>query len=617
MLASFSFRVVEAVAFATLLGMPGLVLVAEGELPSRPVDLPAIVAEPVAGTAVNPLPAPSMNPAVTTAIVRAVSPWSAMVEGKLPLGMLPDDDRVGSPTVPMDSWIYPALERLSTYGLIPSQQTAIRPWTRQECRRQVTEAMLLLRDMELSDGPDGQARSLLAALDEELLAPSDGFKVETVYARAGTIAGPALADSFHIGQTWWNDYGRQLGRGSDAIAGVSMRWTHGRFFFYDRQEGQYGPGAAAINASQAQLFTQLDMMSGNPVPSPATFYATAAQPAYARQRPLELYAGIAFGGNELSFGKQELYWGPGTMGPWSFSMNAEPNYNLRFEAERPHPFPFVPSWGSYRFSLVFGKLSGHHFPARPYYNAQKADFTFGQGKYVEMSFTRWSLLWGVGHPMTLGSLYHNLVSSNSEGSQYGYFNRTDPGDRKSDFDMRVHVPGLSHLLTIYADAFADDEVNPIDAPRRVPWDVGMYLASVPGLPKLDFRLEAATSEELSQDEGGQRFFINSVYLDANTNKSFLLGNAVGRDARAIEGRVGYWFTARTRVEAGYRQNKGGTQYLPGGATISDGFARGTYALTHDTSLQVFVQRERFLIPSYEPGSQHNTSGWFQVTWTSH
>src|ERR1700754_2221152 len=51
-----------------------------------------------------------------------------------------DDDRSGSAFVPMDSWVYPALERLSTLGLIPSQSVSIRPWTRQECRRQLREA---------------------------------------------------------------------------------------------------------------------------------------------------------------------------------------------------------------------------------------------------------------------------------------------------------------------------------------------------------------------------------------------------------------------------------------------------------------------------------------------
>ncbi len=74
----------------------------------------------------------------------------------------------------------------------------------------------------------------------------------------------------------------------------------------------------------------------------------------------------------------------------------------------------------------------------------------------------------------------------------------------------------------------------------------------------------ASSEELSQDEGGARFFINSQYRDSNTNKGFLLGNAVGRDGRAIEARTGYWFSARSRVELGYRQNKICEVFLPSG-----------------------------------------------------
>ena len=61
----------------------------------------------------------------------------------------------------------------------------------------------------------------------------------------------------------------------------------------------------------------------------------------------------------------------------------------------------------------------------------------------------------------------------------------------------------------------------------------------------------------------------------------MLGNAIGRDRRAIEGRTSYWFSARTRVEAGYRQNKTGTLFLPGGGTITDGFVNASYAFnTH-------------------------------------
>ena len=534
-----------------------------------------------------------------------------------------DSDRTGSTNVPMDSWIYPVLERLGSMGLIPSQSVAIRPWTRQECRRQLREAEDILYgfgslDVNVPDSLHVEAERMLPELEYELSEP-DGratAALESAYVRAGVIAGPALTDGFHFGQTWWNDFGRPLGRGTSSIEGLSWRAVAGRFFLYDRQEIQTDPGLPAVTATRAALFNQLDNVPfdvpGTAVPAGALILPSPALSAYVRQRPIELYAGVAFAGNSLSFGKQELYWGPTTMGPLSFSSNAEPTYNLRLVATRPHPLPFFPDLGTYRFDVVFGKLSGHSHPARPYFNGQKTDLTLGP--YFETSFTRWSILWGVGHPITFHSLKANLFSSNSTGSDFGYGDRLDPGDRKSAFDFRLHVPGLSQYVTLYADSYADDELNPIDAPRRVAWSPGIYLARLPHLPHADFRFETTSSEELSQDEGGTRFFINNQYRDGNTNKGFLLGNAAGRDARAYEGRVGYWFSDRTRAEIAYRQTNGGN-FLPGGSTISDAFTNVTFALSKTWSAQAFAQYERFLVPSYLAGSQQNGSARLQIMWT--
>jgi len=201
-----------------------------------------------------------------------------------------------------------------------------------------------------------------------------------------------------------------------------VRAVSGRYFFFDRQELQTDPGLPAVSQQQSDLFNQLDnnaFQAPGVITDPtAIIYPKPAVSAYVRQRPLELYAGVAFAGTSLSFGKQEIYWGPTTMGPLSLSINAEPTYNLRLDSTRPHPFPIFPSLGNYRFDLVFGKLSGHHHPARPYFNGQKIDLTFGQ--YLETSFTRWSILWGAGHPMTLRSLKDNLFSSNSTGTNFQY-----------------------------------------------------------------------------------------------------------------------------------------------------------------------------------------------------
>ncbi|MGC2447173.1 MAG: phosphatase PAP2 family protein, partial [Candidatus Sulfotelmatobacter sp.] len=42
---------------------------------------------------------------------------------------------MGSPYVPLDSWVYPAMERLAALGLLRSDVIGMRPWTRLECAR--------------------------------------------------------------------------------------------------------------------------------------------------------------------------------------------------------------------------------------------------------------------------------------------------------------------------------------------------------------------------------------------------------------------------------------------------------------------------------------------------
>ena len=197
------------------------------------------------------------------------------------------------------------------------------------------------------------------------------------------------------------------------------------------------------------------------------------------------------------------------MGPLAFSSNAEPNYNLRFVSTRPHPLPFFPSLGTYRFDLVLGKLSGHSYPARPWYNGQKASFNFGD--YLEIGFTRWSVFWGEGHPITLHSFKENVFSFNSTGAIQGMAVRSmvtahDPGDRKSNFDFRYNLPFLRKVVTLYADAYSDDDPSPIDAPRRAVWNPGIYFARLPFLPHMDLRVEAVSSTGLAQRFRWTAFF---------------------------------------------------------------------------------------------------------------
>src|SRR5467141_369115 len=92
----------------------------------------------------------------------------------------------GSPYVPLDSWIYPALDRLIGMGMIDSGFSGVRPWTRSECSRLLTEV-----SDRVDGGPTGGQKTfqlLEAEFREELEGTSNGVqfrgRLESVYTRS-------------------------------------------------------------------------------------------------------------------------------------------------------------------------------------------------------------------------------------------------------------------------------------------------------------------------------------------------------------------------------------------------------------------------------------------------
>src|SRR6185437_15335029 len=75
------------------------------------------------------------------------------------------------------------------------------------------------------------------------------FSLDSIYVRMTGIGGPVLNDSFHVGQTIVNDYGRPYQSGFNAIGGWSARTGAGRFTLYMRGEYQHAPKAAGYSAA--------------------------------------------------------------------------------------------------------------------------------------------------------------------------------------------------------------------------------------------------------------------------------------------------------------------------------------------------------------------------------
>jgi hypothetical protein len=188
------------------------------------VMLYAVAVMTVEGQSVKP---PAVPPAATpgqplpdgNAKNASTGSWDRPVFWRNPHNM-------GSPYVPLDSWIYPAFDRLMALGYVRSAIVGQRPWTRLECSRLLNEANGLL-----SEGAEGDEEALAVhdALAQEFSherALLDGqtnrnVQVESSYTRVTGIAGRPLTDGYHFGQTILNDFGRPFGEGFNTVDGFS------------------------------------------------------------------------------------------------------------------------------------------------------------------------------------------------------------------------------------------------------------------------------------------------------------------------------------------------------------------------------------------------------------
>src|SRR5262249_10226982 len=158
----------------------------------------------------------------------------------------------------------------------------------------------------------------------------ESFSVDSIYTGYTNISGAPLRDSYHFGETLWNNQGRPYDQGSNIYTGASVSAVAGRFFMYARGEFQHAPGRASLTPAQETVIANMD---GNPVLTPAPIASTD------RFYPLDMYAGVKLGEYSVTFGKQSLWLGPEESGPLMLSDNADPMYMLRLTRTTPLVLP--------------------------------------------------------------------------------------------------------------------------------------------------------------------------------------------------------------------------------------------------------------------------------------
>jgi len=355
---------------------------------------------------------------------------------------------LGSTYVPVDSWIYPAVDRLHGLGYIDTAYLGMRPWTRLSIAHMLAETADKIDDA----GDDEEACTIFHSLQRELKPDVEKLngsrkpqvRLESVYTRLNGITGTPLRDSYHLGQTIINDYGRPYAEGFNNVTGFSAHGETGRFALYFRGEYQHAPGTPGYSNALSTLLSKNDGISFAASPNQATI-PSGPIPAANNFRILEANVSYLLLNHEFSFGKSDHWLGPAQGGSFAWSNNAENIYAFQIDRVEPLYVPLLSKFtGPFRYQFFVGSLKGHTNPNAPWMHVEK--ISFRPTENLEFGFERTVIWGGKGHaPITL----HTGVASLEVGEADAH--DVAAGDLVAEAERMQHraaVRHAQHLLDV-------------------------------------------------------------------------------------------------------------------------------------------------------------------------
>ncbi|MCU1269503.1 MAG: hypothetical protein JWN74_797 [Acidobacteriaceae bacterium] len=539
-----------------------------------------------------------------------------------------EPNHMGSPYVPLDTWIYPALDRLAALGYVNSATTGMRPWTRLECARQIEEASERISDDE--EGPGEAARlyqNLQSEFSHEVSLLSGGengeVRVESVYSRSTEIVGKPLTDGYHFGQTVINDYGRPEEQGFNNVSGLSGWAAAGPFAAYVRAEYQRSPSASAFPLTAREAISQADF-GGSIVRPPFPVPSGTPTPSLSRAHLLDSYVAMNLSDWQLSYGKQSLWWGPDAGGALMLSDNAEPLRMFRINRVTPLKLPgFLGLLGPTRVEFFIGQYAGYNFVFTPkgliggYDRSLSPEpivhgerLSFKPTTNLEIGLSRTTDYGGPNYPLTLHTFFRSAFSTSN--TIPGAPNK--PGSRRSGMDFNYRVPGFRNALTLYAEGMAEhNEITPLLGPDVAAWLAGIYVPRLP-VRKMDLRVEGVyTDPPIGGNVGHGFFYYDPTWITGYQNSGHLMGNWVGRQGQGVQAWTTYWFNPRDKLQFGFRHQKVSHQFIPNGGTVSDASVRAEVWRRSILSLSAMVQYEAWTFPVITPNRQSNVTSSVEVS----
>ena len=529
---------------------------------------------------------------------------------------------MASPYVPIDSWIYPAFERLIALGYAQSNMVGIRPWTRMACAQLLEDAEDRIADDE---NAPGDAEKIYKELRDEFDVESRrldgaanvGVKLESIYTRSTGISGTPLRDSFNFGETLVNDYGRPYWTGYSNVTGITAQADAGPVALNLQVEYQHAPTMPSYSSSTLAAVAAAD-------------FRPAASNAISEVNQVKLLnSTVSFNLNnvQFTFGEQSAWLGPGDSSSFLMSNNAAPFPMLKVDDVQQHDIPGLSKiLGPFRTEFFIGQLSGHHWefciatgcksnPAypnvvgpniapQPFIHGEKISFQPTPNLEIGMGVT--AMFGGPGLPVTFGNFFRTYYIHSSTAAN-------NPGKRISQADFTYRIPGLRNWLTFYFDSLVVDEVSPIGS-TRANVSPGIYMPRLPKLPKLQLRAEGFNESRHQAFYPGFVYADIRRYLDGYSNDGELMGSWIGRAGRGGQGWLTYSISARRKIELNYRLQTVSPQFIQGGR-LADYSAKFDFLLRSQLSIAGLLQYEQWHFPAIDANRRSDVAASLELTYT--
>jgi hypothetical protein len=336
----------------------------------------------------------------------------------------------------------------------------------------------------------------------------------------------------------------------------------------------------------------------------------------------------------------------------AFSNNAQNFYAFEINRIEPLQVPLLSRLtGPFRYEFLIGALRGHTFMADPVYEANPSPNTanvlnpgdpwvhvekisFRPTENLEFGFERTALFGGEGHsPVNLHTFLRSFFSTSSAAASIK-LGPDDPGARFASFDFSYRLPFVRKWLTLYTDSEVHDDISPADAPRRAAYRPGIYLSHFPGIPRLDMRVEAAStdpsSSTVSSRQYGQFMYWESIEHQGYTNQGQLFGDWIGREDKGGQAWITYHLSGNEWIQVYARNQKATKDFIPGsttqtipsspnllipgGTTLNDIGFQAVKRVGRDIEIKGNFTLEHWKAPIYLPGEQTVTTTNIQITW---